>query len=212
MNKSDAVKQVLGFYRAMGVERVPMPDMEKGLKALRQELGECTRCNLHKGRTNLVFGEGNPVARLMLICEGPGKEEDQKRHMLMGEPGKLFDRLLNRMGFKREDIYVTGIVKCRPPGGRDPEDKEATTCREFLIKQIELVRPEVIMTIGRIAAHALLETKVPIQKIRGKFAHVNNIPVMPTYHPAYLLSNTKDKMLVWADAQEVLHKLGMEVK
>jgi len=209
----DSIKRVLRFYEALGVERLPLdlPDGSSGLKAVRARMGDCTLCKLHKGRTNIVFGEGSPSARLMFIGEGPGKDEDAKGRPFVGEAGQLLDRLIDRMGFRREEVYIANIVKCRPPGNRDPEDDEIEACIGFLRQQIEAVNPEVIITLGRIAAHALLETKVPISRLRGKFERLGGILVMPTFHPAYLLRNPKDKMLVWADAQEVLHKLGMEV-
>jgi len=212
--KNTAIKRVLRFYEALGVERVPLSidDGTGALRAVRAEMGDCTRCKLHKGRTNIVFGEGNPSARLMFIGEGPGKDEDAKGRPFVGEAGQLLDKLINRMGLGRGDVYIANIVKCRPPGNRDPEDDEVDSCMAFLKQQIEAVRPEIIMTLGRIAAHMLLETKVPITKLRGKFQRYGDILVMPTFHPAYLLRNPKDKMLVWADAQEVLHKLGLEVK
>ncbi|MFC1549382.1 uracil-DNA glycosylase [Nitrospirota bacterium] len=212
--KADAAIRVLRFYEALGIDRVPLriDDGSEALKAVRAGMGECTRCKLHRGRTNIVFGVGNPSARLMFIGEGPGKDEDAKGEPFVGEAGQLLDRLINRMGLSREEVYIANIVKCRPPGNRDPEDDEVESCTVFLRQQIEAIRPEVIMTLGRIAAHRLLETKVPITKLRGKFQRYGDIPVMPTFHPAYLLRNPKDKMLVWADAQEVLHKLGLEVK
>jgi DNA polymerase len=207
-----ALRRVLRFYEALGVERVPLslPGEGGDLGAVRAAMGECTRCKLHKGRKNIVFGEGSPSARLMFIGEGPGKDEDAKGRPFVGEAGRLLDRLIDRMGLRREDVYIANIVKCRPPGNRDPEDDEAEACMGFLRQQIEAIGPEVIMTLGRIAAHRLLETKVPITKLRGRFQRYGHIPVMPTFHPAYLLRNPKDKMLVWADAQEVLHKLGLE--
>jgi len=212
--KTDALKRVLRFYQALGVDRVPLavPSASDGLSAIRADMGECTRCKLHKGRTNIVFGEGNPSARLMFIGEGPGKDEDVKGRPFVGEAGQLLDRLIERMGLSRQEVYIANIVKCRPPGNRDPEDDEVDTCMGFLRQQIDAIRPEVIIALGRIAAQTLLDTKMPITKMRGKFQRYGDILVMPTFHPAYLLRNPKDKMLVWADAQEVLHKLGLEVR
>ena len=212
--RSASIKRVLRFYEALGVERLPLtiPDGSEELKAIRDAMGDCTLCALSKGRTSIVFGEGNPRARLMFIGEGPGKDEDKQGRPFVGEAGQLLDKLINRMGLRRDEVYIANIVKCRPPGNRDPEDEEKEACMGFLKQQIEAIGPEVIMTLGRIAAHAILETGVPISKLRGKFQRLGQIQVMPTFHPAYLLRNPKDKMLVWADAQEVLHKLGLELK
>lgn len=215
------IVKVLKFYGAMGFERLPlqMPvasfgscaDKAEALERLRLDIGECLRCKLSMGRKNVVFGEGNPDARLMFIGEGPGKEEDLKARPFVGDAGQLLDRLIGRMGLKREEVYIANVVKCRPPGNRDPEDDETSTCIPFLKAQIGIIQPEVIMTLGRISAHALLGTATPISRLRGKWMELDGVPVMPTFHPAYLLRNPKDKNLTWADAVQVLKKLGLEV-
>ena len=215
------IVKVLKFYGALGFERLPleMPvasygssaDKAEALERLRLDIGECLRCKLSMGRKNVVFGEGNPDARLMFIGEGPGKEEDMKARPFVGDAGQLLDRLINRMGLNREEVYIANVVKCRPPGNRDPEEDETATCIPFLKAQIGIIQPEVIMTLGRISAHALLGTSTPISRLRGKWMELDGVPVMPTFHPAYLLRNPKDKNLTWADAVQALKKLGLEV-
>lgn len=213
MNTLQAVKTVLGFYEALGFERMPVAiTRAECLKMLRSDLGDCTRCRLSKDRKTIVFGEGNPRARLMLIGEGPGREENIQGRPFVGEAGQLLTRLIEKMGFKREDVYIANIVKCRPPSNRDPNDDEIASCLPFLKRQIQTISPEVIMTLGRIAAHTLLTEKTPISRLRGKFVEYEGVHLMPTFHPAYLLRNPKDKILVWADAQKVLAKLGLEVQ
>jgi DNA polymerase len=213
MNTLQAVKSVLGFYEALGFERMPVAiTRAEWLKILRNDIGDCARCRLSKARKTVVFGDGNPRARLMFIGEGPGKEEDIQGKPFVGDAGQLLTRLIERMGFKREDVYIANIVKCRPPSNRDPKDDEIAACLPILKKQIRMISPEVIMTLGRIAAQALLEINTPISRLRGKFIEYEGIYIMPTFHPAYLLRNPKDKILVWADAQKVLAKLGVEVQ
>lgn len=185
---------------------------EAALKALREEIGDCKRCKLSKGRTHIVFGEGNANAKLMFIGEGPGREEDLQARPFVGDAGQLLTRLIERMGFKREDVYIANIVKCRPPMNRDPQDDEISACFPFLDKQIDIISPEVIVSLGKISAYMLIGVKCPISKfsitkVRGRFYEYKKIPVMPTFHPAYLLRNPKDKWLTWEDAQAVLKKL-----
>lgn len=180
------------------------------LDELRLKLGDCHRCRLSAGRTNIVFGEGNPSARLMFIGEGPGRDEDAQGRPFVGEAGQLLTRLIGRMGFKREEVYIANIVKCRPPENRTPEDDEIAHCLPFVLDQIRIVAPAVVMALGRVAAHALLGIKTPIGRLRGSLHHFEGIPVMPTFHPAYLLRNPKDKVLVWSDALKVLELMGRQ--
>jgi DNA polymerase len=180
---------------------------EGALKDLQREISDCQQCRLSKERKNIVFGEGNPNAELMFIGEGPGREEDLQARPFVGNAGKLLTSLIKKMGLKREDVYIANIVKCRPPSNRDPEEDEMTTCSPFLEKQIEIIQPRVIIALGRISAQSLLGSKIPISKLRGKFYSYKDIPVMPTFHPAYLMRNPKDKWLTWEDAQQVLEKL-----
>lgn len=177
------------------------------LKILCEEIGDCRRCKLSKGRTNIVIGEGSLDAEIMFIGEGPGKEEDLQARPFVGDAGQLLTRLIEKMGFKRENVYIGNIVKCRPPFNRDPEDDEINACIPFIKKQIEIISPKVIISLGRVSTQTLVASKIPISKLRGRFFSYEGIPLMPTFHPAYLLRNPKDKWLVWEDAQKVLEKL-----
>ena len=183
-------------------------DQEDSLKGLREEIGDCLRCKLSTGRKNIVFGEGNPEAKLMFIGEGPGRDEDTQARPFVGEAGKLLTNMIVKLGLKREDVYIANIVKCRPPNNRDPEEDEIETCMPFVEKQIEMIKPSVIVCLGRISGQALLRSKVPIGKLRGNFYEFKGIPVMPTFHPAYLLRNRNDKWLTWNDMQKVLEKIN----
>jgi DNA polymerase len=186
-------------------------ETESQLAALREELGECVRCRLSKDRKSIVFGEGNPDARLMFIGEAPGREEDLQGRPFVGDAGMLLTRLIERMGLRRSDVYIANIVKCRPPMNRDPEKDEIATCRSFIERQIEIIRPEVIVTLGRIALQTLMDRPdIKITGARGNFFDFKGIPVMPTFHPAYLLRNPKDKWLTWTDAQKVMKRLKGE--
>ncbi len=182
-------------------------DKDRALQQLKEEIGDCTRCRLHKERKNVVFGEGSSEARLMFIGEGPGRDEDIQARPFVGEAGRLLTRLIEKMGMKREDVYIANIVKCRPPFNRDPEQDEIATCKPFVERQAEIIHPGVIMSLGRVSAQSILGMKMPIGRMRGNFFSFHNIPLMPTFHPAYLLRNPKDKWLVWDDAQKVLEKL-----
>lgn len=224
------IQDILLFYQSLGFERLPLnfttlnltslktnrqaglrrlSDKERDLKALREEIGDCVRCKLSMQRKNIVFGEGNLMASIMFIGEAPGSEEDLQGRPFVGDAGQLLTRLINKMGFKREDVYIANIVKCRPPFNRDPEEDEIKTCLPFLKRQIEIIYPSIIVSLGRISAWTLLNTRIPITKLRGRFYEYEGIPLMPTFHPAYLLRNPKDKWLVWSDMQQVLHKLAL---
>jgi uracil-DNA glycosylase family 4 len=207
------VKAVLEYYRALGIEalQVDLPKAGTPLEDLREEIGECVRCKLSKHRTSLVFGEGNPEARLMFIGEAPGREEDLQGRPFVGDAGMLLTKLIEKMGLKREDVYIANIIKCRPPMNRDPEEDEVASCRSFIERQIDLIAPEVIVTLGRIALQTLMENpELKITRVRGHFTEFRGVPLMPTFHPAYLLRNPRDKWLTWADMQKVMKKLGLE--
>jgi DNA polymerase len=184
--------------------------LRETLEAIRNDLGDCQRCGLAGSRTQLVYGVGNPSARLVLVGEAPGREEDLKGEPFVGEAGRLLDRILLAMGMRREDVYICNVLKCRPPHNRDPQPEEVTTCEAFLIRQIAAIRPQVIVGLGRFAVHSLLKSRVPISQLRGEWQNYQGIPLMPTYHPAYLLRNPEGKRDVWADMKEVMRRLNSE--
>ena len=177
------------------------------LDDVRQELGDCKRCPLHLTRRNLVFGEGNPSAGLLFIGEAPGEEEDLQGRPFVGRAGQLLTRIIEAMGFERQDVYICNILKCRPPRNRNPKQEEMETCEPFLIQQIEAIRPKVICALGSFAARRILQTDVPITVLRGKFHEFRGVRVMPTYHPAYLLRNPDAKKQVWEDVQLIMKVL-----
>ena len=178
------------------------------LAVVREELGDCTRCKLHKGRKNIVFGEGNPNAALVFVGEGPGQEEDEQGRPFVGAAGQLLtDIIVKGMRLNREDVYICNIVKCRPPNNRNPEPDEIMACEPFLIKQLQAINPTIIIGLGNIAVKTLLKTKQGITSLRGTWMTYQGIPLMPTFHPAYLLRTPSDKRLVWDDIKKVLAEL-----
>jgi uracil-DNA glycosylase family 4 len=203
---AEGLKEIKG-KEPVAVKDVAPSGREDKLKALRKEIGDCRRCELSKGRKNIVFGEGDPDARLMFIGEAPGREEDIQARPFVGEAGQILIKLINKMGFKREDVYITNIVKCMPLNDRNPQGDEIGTCRPFLEEQISIIKPSVIITLGGVSSQKLLNTDVRISDLRGQFFLYKSIPVMPTFHPAYLMRNPKAKWDTWSDAQKVLEKL-----
>ena len=179
------------------------------LEEIREEIGDCTRCRLHEGRTNLVFGEGNPRARLVFVGEGPGFEEDQQGRPFVRRSGHLLTKIIQAMGLKREDVYICNVVKCRPPNNRTPEQNEMDTCEQFLFKQIRFIKPEVIVCLGATAAKSILKTKDSLGSLRGKFHMYSGSKLMVTYHPAALLRNPHFKKPAWEDMQVVMKELGL---
>ena len=179
------------------------------LEAVRSEIGECTRCKLHKGRTNIVFGVGNPEARLMFVGEAPGEDEDLQGYPFVGKAGQLLTKMIEAMGLRREDVYICNTVKCRPPNNRNPEPDELLACEPFLKGQLGAVKPEAIVTLGKFAAQALLREQTPITRLRGQWREYEGIPVMPTFHPAYLLRSPGEKAKVWEDLKQVMKKLDL---
>jgi uracil-DNA glycosylase family 4 len=187
------------------------PPSANNLEELRAEIGDCRRCKLCAGRTHIVFGIGNPHARLMFVGEGPGRDEDIQGEPFVGRAGQLLNDIITKgMGLRREDVYIANVVKCRPPDNRNPEPDEVAACEPFLKKQIDLVRPEVIVGLGKFAVQTLMQSKVPISKLRGTWHHYHGIKLMPTFHPAYLLRNPADKKLVWEDIKKVIQELRGE--
>ncbi|HEX9079999.1 MAG TPA: uracil-DNA glycosylase, partial [Desulfuromonadaceae bacterium] len=199
-------------------QKPPMGEVQtdESLERIRKELGECQRCKLGKSRKNLVFGVGNPRARLVFVGEGPGADEDQKGEPFVGEAGQVLNRIITAMGLKREDVYICNVVKCRPPGNRDPEQDEIAACSAYLLRQLRAINPEVVVALGKFAAQTLLQTREPISKLRGRFRDFHGIPLMPTYHPSFLLrrQGEGDKGAfweVWDDMTQVLRLLKLPV-
>ena len=192
----------------LAAARVPVaPDATTALGMIREELGDCTRCGLCRGRTNIVFGVGNPDARLMFIGEGPGADEDLKGEPFVGRAGQLLTKIIESMGLAREDVYIANIVKCRPPENRTPLPDEIATCAPFLFQQAAAIRPRVVVCLGTPAAQTVLGTKATITHLRGTFREAGGIQVMPTFHPAYLLRNPAAKKEVWEDMKKVMSLL-----
>jgi uracil-DNA glycosylase family 4 len=187
------------------------PLQAKSLEELRAAIGDCQRCKLCSGRTNLVFGVGNPNAKLMFVGEGPGRDEDLQGEPFVGRAGQLLTDIITKgIGLKRDDVYIANVVKCRPPENRNPEPDEVAACEPFLKKQIDLIRPKIIVGLGKFAVQTLLQSKVPITKVRGNWHSYHGIKLMPTFHPAYLLRNPADKKLVWEDIKKVIKELRDE--
>lgn len=194
---------------APGAEEQPaLPPKIPILEEIRQEMGRCRRCKLYPGATNLVFGEGAANARLMFIGEAPGAEEDLQGRPFVGKAGQVLNNLLNKLGLRREEVYITNVVKSRPPGNRDPEPDEIEACLPFLKRQIAAIRPKVIVTLGKISTQALLCIKEPITKMRGQWQRYDHIRVMPTFHPSYLDRFPKERIKTWEDMQRVMEYLA----
>ena len=179
----------------------------QALLAIRQELGECRRCKLAGGRTNLVFGTGNPGAELVFVGEGPGADEDLQGEPFVGKAGQLLTRMIEAMGYRREQVYIANVVKCRPPGNRNPEPDEIAACEPYLRRQLAAVGPEVIVALGKFAAQTLLRSETPISKLRGAWSSYQGVKLMPTFHPAYLLRSPEEKKKAWADLQLAMAEL-----
>jgi len=220
------VKSYLGYLRERGIEELPVreeaekenprtraPLQRKGetkgdaLKAIRDDLGECKRCKLHRTRKTIVFGEGNPGAKLMFVGEGPGFDEDVQGRPFVGRAGQLLTKIIESINLKREEVYIANIVKCRPPQNRNPEPDEIQACRGFVLGQIEAIRPKILCALGTFAAQTLLKTDAKISSLRGRFHDVGGVKVMPTYHPAFLLRNPEKKKEVWEDMKKIAEEL-----
>jgi uracil-DNA glycosylase family 4 len=180
------------------------------LEALRAHIGDCQRCKLAPHRTHVVFGVGNPRARLVFVGEAPGRDEDAQGEPFVGRAGQLLTEIITKgMKLGRDDVYIANVIKCRPPENRNPEPDEVASCEPFLLRQIELIGPEVIVALGKFAVQTLLRSKEPITRLRGRWYDYHGIKLMPTFHPAYLLRNPADKRLVWEDIQKVMRALGI---
>jgi uracil-DNA glycosylase family 4 len=181
------------------------------LLKIRGDIGDCTRCKLHKGRHKIVFGDGSAKAELVFIGEGPGADEDAQGLPFVGRAGKLLTQMIEAMGLERKDVYISNVVKCRPPENRVPEPDEVETCSPFLLRQIDVIKPKVIVCLGAVAAKTLLQTNRGITEFRGQWLEWRGHKLMATYHPAYLLRNPNAKREVWKDLQKVMAELGLQL-
>ncbi len=179
------------------------------LDPIHLEVRSCKACVLCEERTQAVFGVGDPCARLLFIGEGPGEDEDRQGEPFVGKAGQLLTRMIQAMGLSRKDVYIANIVKCRPPGNRTPAPREVISCLPYLRRQIEVIDPDAICVLGNVAARSLLGSQVSISRLRGRFTRYREIPVMPTFHPSYLLRNPVDKRLVWEDLRKLMAFLGL---
>jgi len=188
---------------------VPLEERAAALEVIREDLGDCTRCALHKGRNTIVFADGSPTARLMFVGEGPGADEDAQGLPFVGRAGQLLNNMIAAMGLKREESYIANVVKCRPPGNRTPEPEEANTCSPFLFRQIDVVRPQVLVALGATAATYLLGARQPLAGLRGRVHAFRGMSLIVTYHPAFLLRDPRQKKEAWADLQIAMKELGL---
>jgi DNA polymerase len=210
------VRTHLTLQQELGLERVDLrwpepaaspPQARPTLEQVRADLGECTRCKLHRHRTQIVFGVGNPNARLVFVGEAPGADEDAQGEPFVGRAGQLLTKIIEAMGMKREDVYICNIIKCRPPNNRTPESDEIVACQPFLLQQLQAIAPRFICALGGPATQTLLQTKEPISRLRGRFHDFHGIPLLPTFHPAFLLRNPNEKKTVWEDMKLLLRHM-----
>jgi uracil-DNA glycosylase family 4 len=206
--KMDALPVLTGPSLFESVDKIA----DDSLPKIQTDLGDCTRCKLHKGRNKIVFGDGNSKAELVFVGEGPGADEDAQGLPFVGRAGKLLTQMIEAMGLQRKDVYICNVVKCRPPENRAPEKDEVGTCSPFLLRQIDAIAPKVIVCLGSVAAQTLLETNRGISQFRGQWLEFRGRKLLATYHPAYLLRNPSAKGEVWKDLQKVMSALGLEVK
>jgi DNA polymerase len=194
---------------ATGVPVAVSRSLAEALAAIRDDLGDCTRCKLHaQGRQQVVFGVGNPDADLMFVGEAPGADEDVQGIPFVGRAGQLLTKMIGAMGFSRDDVYIANVIKCRPPGNRNPEPDEIATCQPFLFRQIAAVQPKVIVALGAFAARTLLETADPISRLRGRLYDFRGAKLIPTFHPSFLLRSPGYKREAWEDLQTAMRVLG----
>src|ERR1700746_2749319 len=187
------------------------PDAASALRLIREDIGDCTRCRLHKqGRKQIVFGVGNPNADLIFIGEAPGADEDQQGEPFVGRAGQLLNNMIKAMGLRREDVYIANIIKCRPPNNRTPERDECETCSPFLMRQIEVIGPKAIVALGAVAAKTLLAINAPMSELRGRWYDFRGTKLAVTYHPAFLLRDPRQKKETWKDLQMVMKELGLQ--
>jgi DNA polymerase len=206
-----AIKTRKGFSAPPEIAAaVPVEERAAALQVIRDEIGDCTRCALHTGRHSIVFADGSPTARLMFVGEGPGADEDAQGLPFVGRAGQLLNNMIAAMGLKREEVYIANVVKCRPPGNRTPEPEEANTCSPFLFRQIDVVRPQVLVALGATAATYLLGARQPLAGLRGRVHAFRGMSLIVTYHPAFLLRDPRQKKEAWADLQIAMKELGLK--
>ncbi len=214
----EEIEEWLKFYSEIEKEVPGFPFLktrnhERKLKILENKVNSCRKCRLSSFRINPVFGEGNSEAELMFVGEAPGEEEDKTGRPFVGKAGQLLTRIILAMKLRREDVYITNIVKCRPPKNRDPKSDEIVSCINYLMEQIRIIKPKVIVTLGRIPSKVFIKSDLPITKLRGSFYDFQGIKVLPTYHPSYLIRNENNKELkkeVWSDMKKVMNLLGIK--
>ena len=212
------VREYLHSLKESGVEEVWAEEIPsetpaqkpQQLETLRENIGDCHRCKLWEGRTNIVFGTGSPDAALMFIGEGPGQEEDRQGKPFVGRAGDLLTKMIAAMGLTRDNVYIANVIKCRPPGNRNPEEDGIAACKPFLNEQIDILRPKVICALGTFAAQTLLDTKTRISDLREKIHERGGYKIVATFHPAYLLRNPNEKRRAWEDLQIVMKELGLD--
>ena len=192
------------------VKRYVQTRRPESLETIRADLGDCTRCRLCEGRRYIVFGEGNPGARLVFVGEGPGKDEDNQGRPFVGAAGQLLTRIIGAMTLTRDQVYIGNVIKCRPPRNRTPLPDEIDTCIPYIKRQIRSIQPEFICTLGAVATQSLLGSREPISKLRGRFHDCMGIQLLPTYHPAYLLRNQEKKRVVWEDIQKLMRAMDLK--
>ncbi len=210
------IVEYLKFLKEIGIDDIPRVELkhertpkqhltvEKEFEKMAKQIAMCKACPLHTSRNNTVFGEGNPHTDLMFIGEAPGGDEDKQGRPFVGRAGQLLTKIINAMGLQREDVFIANVIKCRPPFNRDPEPEEISACWHFIERQIELINPLIICTLGRISTKTILMTTEGISKLRGRFGEYKGIKVMPTFHPSYLLRNPSAKKLVWEDMKKIM--------
>jgi uracil-DNA glycosylase family 4 len=199
------------LFEVTAKPELAISDPAQALRAIREDIGDCTRCRLHKqGRKQIVFGVGNPRAELMFIGEAPGADEDAQGEPFVGRAGQLLNNMIKAMGLRREEIYIANIIKCRPPGNRTPERDECETCSPFLMRQIATIKPKVLVALGAVAAKTLLAINAPMMELRGHWYDFRGTKLAVTYHPAFLLRDPRQKKEAWKDLQMVMKELGLK--
>jgi uracil-DNA glycosylase len=214
MKQDEGIAPELSLFGDVSQPSLEVSHTDETLEDIRQDLGDCRRCKLWSTRTKIVFGEGNPKAELMFVGEGPGADEDASGRPFVGRAGQLLTKMIAAIGMQREDVYIANVVKSRPPGNRAPEKDEVEACIPFLFRQIAAIRPRIIVALGNPATQALLQTKIGITQIRGKFQEyprIREIKVLPTFHPAYLLRSPDKKREAWDDLKKVRDFLRGEI-